>query len=60
MPRNMSLPPEPAHPICPSCEVAMWMTQVEHHGSADEPQDHRIYECPICGSKTITPPLQAA
>jgi hypothetical protein len=45
--QNKSLPSEPAHPICPTCNVAMWMTRVDHFGSADKPNDHRIYECQI-------------
>jgi hypothetical protein len=31
--QKSSPPLEPAHPICPNCDVPMWMTKVEHFGS---------------------------
>ena len=36
--QNSPRPPEPAHPICPTCDVPMWMTKVKHFGSPDKPQ----------------------
>ena len=58
--QNKSGAPDPAHPICPTCKVAMWLTEVGYFGSADKPEEHLIYECPVCRSKTVTPPLGAA
>ena len=52
-------PPDPEHPICPNCDVPMWMMKVENFGSGDEQRQHRIYECQLCGTKSIIPPLHA-
>jgi len=52
-------PPDPEHPICPNCDVPMWMMKVEYFGSRDERRQHRIYECQLCGTKSIIPPLHA-
>ena len=47
--------PEPTHPLCTNCHVPMWMTQVDHYGSADEPRDRIHYECKVCGGTTVVP-----
>ena len=47
--------PELPHPLCPNCNVAMWMTRVDHFGSADEPHDRLHYECKVCGATTVVP-----
>jgi len=49
-------PPDPEHPICPNCDVPMWMMKVENFGSGDEQRQHRIYECQLCGTKSIIDP----
>jgi|RhiMethySRZTD1v2_1073278.scaffolds.fasta_scaffold114239_4 hypothetical protein len=45
------------HPRCPECDVPMWLTRVEHlNGSPVKQLLH--FECKVCESKAIIPPLQ--
>jgi len=37
----------PTHPICPICEVPMWLIQLELGDIADKQQ----FECKVCDGK---------
>ena len=44
----------PKHPICPTCDVPMWLVQHRPAGSVDEPP-RQVFECKVCGSKLVLP-----
>jgi len=52
-------PPEgtkPEHPICPTCDVPMWLVQHRPPGPRDEPP-RQVFQCKVCGSKLVLPPI---
>ena len=40
------------HPICPTCDVPMWLIEVRR---SSEDQGHRIYQCKVCDTKLVVP-----
>ena len=50
---------EPKHPICPTCDVPMWLVRVEYRpaGVIDDPATRQVFECKVCGSKAVLPPI---
>jgi hypothetical protein len=47
---------EAERPMCPSCGVPMWLSEVRHNpGPHDTDRWH--FECKLCGDKAVIPPL---
>ena len=40
------------HPICPTCDVPMWLIEV---GYSSETEGRRIYQCKVCNMKLFVP-----
>jgi hypothetical protein len=45
------------HPRCPECGVPMWLTEIEHL-SVNPVKQFLHFECKVCDSKAIIPPLE--
>jgi len=44
-------------PVCPTCLVPMWLTKIVTHPPGDKSHDRYYFECKVCDSLAILPPL---
>jgi len=43
------------HPICPRCDVPMWLVEYRPGRSSDE-QPRQVFLCKVCGSNVVLSP----
>jgi hypothetical protein len=46
----------PKHPICPTCDVPMWLVEY-HTAETTDASPRQVFECKVCGSRTELPPI---
>ena len=46
-------------PRCPVCAIPMWLVKIEQHASRNLKLARRHFECKVCDTQTILPPLEA-
>jgi hypothetical protein len=44
-------------PVCPTCDVPMWLTKILPHASGDRLRDRYCFECKVCDSAAVLPSL---
>jgi len=47
---------KPKHPICPTCDVPMWLVEHRPAGPTDA-SPRQVFECKVCGSRVVLPPV---
>ena len=47
---------EPKHPICPTCDVPMWLVEYRPAGPTDK-MPRQVFQCKACGTRVVLPQI---